>query len=315
MADGIAPEVAPRVTCPDGPRNTTATRPTRRPRRRLAALRARPVHSARWSRGSPVVSRDRASGAAIQLDQVAKSFGALDGGRPRRRCRSSRVRSSACSGPSGCGKSTLLRLVAGLEPANARRGDRSTADRRHVARRASGWRWCRNSPACCHGETSRPTLACCWTSTRGRHPPTTPTRASCCARSASASSSTPFRTAVGRHAAARRAGARLRARRAAGGDGRAVRRARRDHARRDARPAGAAAAAAPGDGAVRDPLDHRGGAPVAIGCWCARRGRHRSSPTSRSTLARPRRADLEDDPAFVALCAEVRHRLHEAMGR
>ena len=32
-------------------------------------------------------------------------------------------------------------------------------------------------------------------------------------------------------------------------------------------------------------------------------------------LPRPRGAELEDDPTFVALCAEVRHRLHEAMGR
>jgi NitT/TauT family transport system ATP-binding protein len=33
------------------------------------------------------------------------------------------------------------------------------------------------------------------------------------------------------------------------------------------------------------------------------------------TIARPRAVDLEDDPAFIALCASVRHRLHEAMGR
>jgi NitT/TauT family transport system ATP-binding protein len=32
-------------------------------------------------------------------------------------------------------------------------------------------------------------------------------------------------------------------------------------------------------------------------------------------LPRPRDASLEDDPTFVALCADVRHRLHEAMGR
>ncbi|MCU1360293.1 MAG: transporter related protein [Ilumatobacteraceae bacterium] len=32
-------------------------------------------------------------------------------------------------------------------------------------------------------------------------------------------------------------------------------------------------------------------------------------------IARPRSNDLEDEPAFVALCASVRHRLHEAMGR
>ena len=32
-------------------------------------------------------------------------------------------------------------------------------------------------------------------------------------------------------------------------------------------------------------------------------------------LPRPRSAELEDDPTFVALCAEVRHRLHQAMGR
>jgi NitT/TauT family transport system ATP-binding protein len=32
-------------------------------------------------------------------------------------------------------------------------------------------------------------------------------------------------------------------------------------------------------------------------------------------LPRPRTVDLEDDPAFVALCATVRHQLHQAMGR
>lgn len=32
-------------------------------------------------------------------------------------------------------------------------------------------------------------------------------------------------------------------------------------------------------------------------------------------LARPRAADVEDDPAFVAHCVELRRRLHEAMGR
>ena len=32
-------------------------------------------------------------------------------------------------------------------------------------------------------------------------------------------------------------------------------------------------------------------------------------------LARPRPADVEDDPAFVAHCGELRRRLHEAMGR
>ena len=33
------------------------------------------------------------------------------------------------------------------------------------------------------------------------------------------------------------------------------------------------------------------------------------------SIPRPRAVDLEDDPAFVELCATVRHRLHEAMGR
>jgi NitT/TauT family transport system ATP-binding protein len=32
-------------------------------------------------------------------------------------------------------------------------------------------------------------------------------------------------------------------------------------------------------------------------------------------LSRPRSADVEDDPIFVALCAEVRHRLHDGMER
>jgi NitT/TauT family transport system ATP-binding protein len=32
-------------------------------------------------------------------------------------------------------------------------------------------------------------------------------------------------------------------------------------------------------------------------------------------LPRERSADLEDDPTFVAICAEVRHRLHRAMSR
>jgi NitT/TauT family transport system ATP-binding protein len=33
------------------------------------------------------------------------------------------------------------------------------------------------------------------------------------------------------------------------------------------------------------------------------------------TIGRPRATDVEEDPAFVALCASIRHRLHEAMGR
>jgi NitT/TauT family transport system ATP-binding protein len=33
------------------------------------------------------------------------------------------------------------------------------------------------------------------------------------------------------------------------------------------------------------------------------------------TLPRPRSVDVEDEPAFVELCAQVRHRLHEGMAR
>jgi len=32
-------------------------------------------------------------------------------------------------------------------------------------------------------------------------------------------------------------------------------------------------------------------------------------------IPRPRRDDVEDDPRFVALCAEVRHALHSNGGR
>jgi NitT/TauT family transport system ATP-binding protein len=32
-------------------------------------------------------------------------------------------------------------------------------------------------------------------------------------------------------------------------------------------------------------------------------------------MPRPRPSDPEDDPEFIALCAEVRHRLHQGMGR
>jgi NitT/TauT family transport system ATP-binding protein len=105
MADGITTEVASRVTCPDGPRNTTvgADRPYTRP----------DVHR---DRRLPAVTNF--GGAAIRIDELAKSFGSLEVVTPT----SLSIEPGSfvsLLGPSGCGKSTLLRLVAGLETASA----------------------------------------------------------------------------------------------------------------------------------------------------------------------------------------------------
>ena len=207
-------------------------------------------------------------------------------------------------GPSGCGKTTLLRVIAGLEPAT---GGEVTVDGGSPPAppdRTSGWRWCPSSPGLLPWRTVHANARLLLDVNRRANPTeaTDPRRPAARGGPRRLPRRLPAR-AVGRHAAAGRAGARARPARSAAGDGRAVRRARRDHPRRDARACStgwsraaastvlfvthsiAEAVALSDRVLVSSPRPSRVVADIAI------------------DLPRPRAADVEDDPRFVELCA------------